>query len=72
MTLPFEEHSTLLRTSQFLYDLMNPKATPRIPKEIRQRARSLLKHYPLPYKIDEMYAGQTFKEYWGSISNDTL
>lgn len=30
----------------FLFDLMNPQSTKRIPKEIRQRARRVVKHFP--------------------------
>ncbi len=64
MTLPYEEHQSLQRTLNFLYELLDPKKTPRVPKHIRQRASSLAKHYPLPYKIDELYKGQTFKDIW--------
>jgi len=47
MTLPHEETLAIVNTKEFLFDLMNPKKTPRIPKWIRQKARALLKHYPL-------------------------
>ncbi len=30
----------------FLFDLMNPQSTKRIPAEIRQRARRVVKHFP--------------------------
>jgi len=52
MTLPYERTNAVNRTREFLYDLLDPKKTPRIPKEIRQRARSLLKHYPTEYDMD--------------------
>jgi hypothetical protein len=29
-----------------LLDLLNPKITPKVPKYIRQRASSILRHYP--------------------------
>jgi hypothetical protein len=31
----------------FLVELMHPRFTPRVPRAIRQRARQLVKHYPL-------------------------
>ena len=46
MTLPVERKHAVKNTERFLLDLSNPRITPRIPKEIRARARSLLKHYP--------------------------
>ena len=52
MTVPFERVSSVNRTRQFLIDLMNPKATPRVPKDIRQQARSLLRHYPSGYEME--------------------
>ncbi len=52
MTLPYERTNAVNWTREFLYDLLDPKKTPRIPKEIRQRARSLLKHYPTEYDMD--------------------
>lgn len=46
MTLPIERKHAIKNTERFLLDLSYPRITPRIPKEIRDRARSLLKHYP--------------------------
>ena len=46
MTLPYERKNAVVNTERFLLDLSNPRITKRIPKEIRDRARSLLKHYP--------------------------
>jgi hypothetical protein len=46
MTMPFERTNAVLRTEQFLVDLLDPKKTPRIPRDIRRAAGSLLKHYP--------------------------
>lgn len=33
-------------TQRFLIDLLNPKVTPRVPKEIRDRAYQCLKNTP--------------------------
>lgn len=52
MTLPVERKHAVLNVERFLLDLSNPRATPGIPKEIRQRARSLLKHYPSTFDME--------------------
>lgn len=52
MTLPDERYRAVLAAEQFLEDLMDPKKTPRVSKEIRQRARSVLRHYPSRYDMD--------------------
>ena len=52
MTLPIERKHAVKNVERFLLDLSNPRITPRIPKEIRDRARSLLKHYPLDYDME--------------------
>jgi hypothetical protein len=54
VTLPEEEARAIAETRTFLYDLLDPKQTPRVPKAIRQRARRVLKHYPL-MPPDEAY-----------------
>lgn len=46
MTLPHERTRAVTCTYDFLCDLMDRTKTPRVPQEIRLRARSLLKHYP--------------------------
>jgi hypothetical protein len=43
MTLPDERYRAVMQTIQFLTDVCN---TPRVPKAIKQRASSLLRHYP--------------------------
>ena len=60
MTLPVERKHAIKNTERFLLDLSNPRITPRIPKEIRARARSLLKHYPTGLDM-EMAAEQAPK-----------
>ena len=52
MTLPYERYTAVKWTEKFLVDLCNPKKTPRVPKDIRQRAYSLLRHYPSGYNLD--------------------
>jgi hypothetical protein len=47
MTLPEEEARAIAQVRTFLFSLLDPKQTPRVPREVRQRARRVLKHYPL-------------------------
>jgi len=54
MTLPDERYRAMRCGHQMLLDLLNPKVTPRVPKYIRQRALSVLRHYPDPYHFTEI------------------
>lgn len=60
MSLPFEQSRALENTRQFLGDLCNPSKTKRVPKILRQRSRSLLKHFPsswdLPRIVGDAFA----------------
>ena len=55
MTLPDEEYYSLVAVKQFLYDLMNPAHTPNVPTEIRDRARRVIKHFPMQNRLNELY-----------------
>jgi hypothetical protein len=46
MTLPDERYRAVVQTRRFLLDLCNAQHTPRVPKIIRETARSMLRHYP--------------------------
>ena len=52
MTLPCERYNAIKRTEDFLKDLMDPKKTPRVPKEIRKQAYYCLRHYPRKFDLD--------------------
>lgn len=54
MTLPDERYRALRCGHQMLLDLLNPKITPKVPKYIRQRAGSILRHYPDSYHFTEI------------------
>jgi len=49
MTLPDERYRALRCGQQLLLDLLNPKVTPKVPKYIRERSASILRHYPDSY-----------------------
>ena len=55
MTLPFERTNAVLNTQSFLFDLLDPKKTPRVPRAIRLQARQLLKHYPSAYDMSGIF-----------------
>jgi hypothetical protein len=59
MTIPAERTRAVLHTERFLLDLCNPKKTPRVPKQIREEARRLLKHYPTQFSM--MYIDESFE-----------
>lgn len=42
-----EQIHSITRTKDFLFDLLDPKKTPKVPKVIRKRASQCLKHYPI-------------------------
>ena len=46
MTIPAERTRAVVNTEQFLYDLLDSRKTPRVPRDIRLRAAALLRHYP--------------------------
>jgi hypothetical protein len=54
VTLPDERYRALRCGEQLLLDLLNPKVTPQVPKYIRQRALSVLRHYPSSYHFEKI------------------
>jgi hypothetical protein len=54
MTLPDERYRAILMAEQLLKDLCDNRKTPRVPKIIRQRASSCLRHYPSEYHLDRI------------------
>jgi hypothetical protein len=57
MTLPSERYNAVRQTRDFLRQLLDLKVTPRVPKNIRNQARALLKHYP-----GDMYLKDIFND----------
>ena len=54
MTLPDERYRAIRITETLLTDLCSSTRTPRIPKEIRQRAAQCLRHYPGLYDLQQL------------------
>jgi hypothetical protein len=52
MTLPSERYNAILRTEKFLIELQDPSKTPRVPRYIRERVYSCLRHYPSEYHLE--------------------
>lgn len=52
MTLPDERYRAVIQTRRFLLDLTNSQHTPRVPKLIRDTARSMLRHYPTNFEME--------------------
>lgn len=52
MTLPDERYRAVLYAEEFLRAIADPSITKRVPKEIRQRARGILRHYPSTWELD--------------------
>lgn len=42
------------KNREFLFELLNPEKTPKVPKEVRKRASECLKHFPMKPEIDEI------------------
>lgn len=53
MTMPDERLRAVNLAREFLYDLLDPKKTPRVPRDIRGRAKSVLRHYPMQGEIEQ-------------------
>jgi hypothetical protein len=61
MTLPDERYRAVLKTQEFLLEILN---TPRVPKKIKDNARWCLRHYPSAWdmKMAAEYAPNVFQE----------
>jgi len=46
MTMPDERYHAVMETMRFLTDLQSTEVYPRVPKQVRKQALSLLRHYP--------------------------
>jgi hypothetical protein len=70
MTMPFERTWAVLNTREFLLNLLDPKKTPRVPKDIRFIAKCLLKHYPDNFSFDEMFDKNSYEKVFGKLDKE--
>jgi hypothetical protein len=68
MTLPDERYRAVVQTRRFLLDLCNREHTPRVPKIVRDTARSMLRHYPSDW--DMQRAAETSPEVFAERMED--
>jgi len=81
MTLPDERYRAVVQTKKFLVEILS---TPRVPKAIKDRARSCLRHYPSDWDMQRASEGapdifqeqmeavtRLFKSYEESKQNET-
>jgi hypothetical protein len=54
MTLPDERYRALKLGKKLLEELCDPGKTPRVPSIIRDRARTVLRHYPMDYEFEKL------------------
>lgn len=57
MTLPDERYRAVMWAKNFLYDLCDNKKTPGVSKAIREQARSILRHYPSEWDMQQAAEG---------------
>lgn len=53
MTLPNERKNAVTRARAFLRSLLDPKQTPRVPRDIRRQAYYVLKHFPGDWEMEK-------------------
>lgn len=54
MTLPDERYRAINAAREFLRSLLDPKATPRVPKAVRQEAYYRLKHFVSEHELEQL------------------
>jgi hypothetical protein len=57
MTMPDERYRAVLYAEEFLRALSDSNITKRVPKELRQRARGILRHYPSTWDMQRAAEG---------------
>jgi hypothetical protein len=54
MTTPDERYRALKQGKKLLEELCDPGKTPRVPSAVRERARGVLRHFPLDYELERL------------------
>lgn len=79
MTLPDERYLAMKWGREFLFELLDPKKTPRVPKDVRRQALHILRYYPYDYhfdviaeKVPEWFSKKTWMEQLNESKNRTV
>jgi hypothetical protein len=63
MSLRYEQYNSLIKTQNFLRDLLFTDTRPKSVKELKQRAYSCLRHYPfLKENGEPMFSQDPFSD----------
>lgn len=54
MTLPNERYRAMIEGMRLIEDLLIPQITPRVPGSIRERARWVMRHYPVESELEQI------------------
>jgi hypothetical protein len=54
MTMPDERYRAMVEGLKLLEDLLIPQVTPRVPTNIRERARWIMRHHPSAYELTRL------------------
>lgn len=54
MTTPEERFRSIKQGKKLLEDLCDPGKCPRVPSIVRDRARAVLRHYPMEHELDNI------------------
>lgn len=56
MTLSSERANAVKIAREFLFSLLDPKKTPKVPSYVRKQARSVLRHYPGDFYLNDIFS----------------
>lgn len=54
MTMPDERYRAMVEGLKLIEDLLIPQVTPRVPGDIRERARWIMRHHPNAYDLEQI------------------
>jgi hypothetical protein len=66
MTTSDERYRALRQGKKLLEELCDPGKTPRVPSIVRDRAKSILRHYPNEYELERI--ADSSPEYLDKVS----
>jgi len=70
MTIPHERTHALLRARDLLVALTHPSETPRVSRDVREEARTILRHFPTLSDIE--IAHKAAPGWYGSARGEDL